>query len=226
MSNASAQKTVLITGANRGIGLELARQFTDGGANVIAVCRRASEALTGLGVDVIEGVDVGSDKDVTELANKLAGRQLDWLVNNAGILERDSLDKLDFEAIERQFRINTLGPLRVSSALHNAMPRGSKIFVITSAMGSISDNTSGGYYGYRISKAGVNMAFKSLSEDLRDAEIAVFMLHPGYVATDMTANQGAVSVAESASGLIERMTELDLEQSGTFRHANGHDLSW
>ena len=168
MSKALAQKTVLITGANRGIGLELARQFHENGASVIAACRRASEPLTDLGVEVFEGVDVGSDEDVAGVSDKLSGRQLDWLVNNAGILEHDSLDRLDFESIERQFKINALGPLRVSSALRGSMPRGSKIFVITSAMGSIGDNTSGGYYGYRISKAAVNMAFKSLSEDLRD----------------------------------------------------------
>lgn len=226
MSESDPQSTVLITGANRGIGLELARQLAERGESVIAVCRKASPELSQLGVEIIEGVDVSSDEDVAGLADRLDDRRLDWLVNNAGILARESLDDLDFESIERQFRVNAVGPLRVSAALRKNLGRGSRIFVITSAMGSISDNTSGGYYGYRMSKAAVNMAFKSLSEDLRGDGIAVFMLHPGAVATDMTNHQGDVSPKKAARGLIERMRELDLARSGTFRHARGHDLAW
>lgn len=226
MSESDPQATVLITGANRGIGLELARQLSEHGASVIAVCRKASPELSQLDVEIIEGVDVSSDEDVAGLADRLDDRRLDWLVNNAGILARESLDDLDFESIERQFRVNAVGPLRVSAALRKNLGRGSRIFVITSAMGSISDNTSGGYYGYRMSKAAVNMAFKSLSEDLRGDGIAVFMLHPGAVATDMTNHQGDVSPKKAARGLIERMRELDLARSGTFRHARGHDLAW
>jgi NAD(P)-dependent dehydrogenase (short-subunit alcohol dehydrogenase family) len=226
MSQASAQKTVLVTGANRGIGLELSRQFKASGAEVIAVCRTAGSKLSGLGVELREDVDVSSPKDVEALAAGLEGRSIDWIVNNAGILESDSLENLDFDSIERQFRVNTLGPLRVATALLDNLSNGSRIFVITSAMGSIGDNTSGGYYGYRISKAGVNMAFKSLSEDLRDRGIGVFMLHPGFVATDMTSHRGEVAAEDSARGLIQRMHELDIGSTGTFRHARGHDLTW
>ncbi len=225
-SNNNGQTAVLITGANRGIGLELTRQMLQRGAHVIAVCRTVSPGLDRLDAEIVDGVDVSSAADVEMLRRKLDGRQLDWLVNNAGILLQDSLDVLDFDAIERQFRVNTLGPLRVSAALRGNLREGSKVFVITSAMGSIGDNTSGGYYGYRMSKAAVNMAFKSLSVDLRDQGVAVFMLHPGYVATDMTRNQGDVSADKSAAGLIQRMEELGLAQTGTFRHARGHDLSW
>lgn len=223
-------KTIVITGANRGIGLELTRQLAGEGAEVVAVCRSSSPELDALGetqdVEIIEDVDVATADGVARLVEQLEGRSIHWLVNNAGVLARDALDALDFDAVERQFRVNTLGPLRVSAALRNHMGEGSKLFVITSAMGSIADNTSGGYYGYRISKAGVNMAFKSLSEDLRGAGIGVFMLHPGYVATDMTNNSGDVSPEQSAGGLIERMKELDLAHTGTFRHARGHDLQW
>lgn len=226
MTHNPDKKTVIITGTNRGIGLELSRQLEDSGAEVIAVCREASPELSRLNVEVIEGVDVSKAQDVESLASQLRGRRIDWLVNNAGILGRDSLDNLDFEGMERQFRVNTLGPLRVTAALRDKLHEGSKVFVITSAMGSISDNTSGGSYGYRISKAGVNMAFKSLSVDLRDRGIGVFMLHPGYVATEMTDHQGDVPAEQSARGLIERMEELELSQSGTFRHARGHDLAW
>ncbi len=226
MTDTALNKTIVITGANRGIGLELSRQFVERGAKVIAVCRKSSPELSKLDVEVIEGIDVSNEKGVESLASRLQGRRVDWLVNNAGILERDSLDDLDFEGIERQFRVNTLGPLRVTDALRDNLHEGSKVFVITSAMGSISDNTSGGYYGYRISKAGVNMAFKSLSVDLHGRGIGVFMLHPGFVATDMTEHQGDVPAEQSARGLIERMEELELSQSGTFRHARGHDLEW
>lgn len=226
MAHSVQSKTILVTGSNRGIGLELSRQLKDGGAEVIAVCRSAGPELSKLGVDVHEGIDVSSPADVESLVARLRDRKIDWLINNAGILEPDSLETLDFDSIERQFRVNALGPLRVASALLENLRKGSKVFVITSNMGSIGDNTSGGYYGYRISKAAVNMAFKSLSVDLRDREFGVFMLHPGFVATDMTGHRGEVAARDAALGLIERMHELDFSSTGTFRHARGHDLTW
>jgi len=197
--------TVLITGANRGIGLEIASQYEARGDEVIAVCRRASEALDTMGVEVIDGVDVTSDESVAQMASALSGRRIDRLVNNAGILERDGLGDLDFDSIERQFRVNAIGPLRVTAALRPVLTDGARVFIITSRMGSIEDNTSGAYYGYRMSKAAVNIAGKSLSVDLKDAGIAVFLLHPGYVATDMTGRQG-IPVEQAAAGLIEDWT--------------------
>ena len=217
--------TILITGANRGIGLEMARLHAGRGDNVIAVCRRSSAELDALGVEVIEGIDVASDESVASLANALGSRRLDRLVNNAGILERNALNELDWASIERQFRINAIGPLRVTKALLGNLGKGSKVFIITSRMGSIDDNTSGGSYGYRMSKAAVNMAGKSLSVDLEEAGIAVILLHPGWVATDMTGQTG-IPVQESARGLVERMDELGIEQSGTFWHQEGYALPW
>jgi len=217
--------TILITGANRGIGLELARQHSARGDEVIAVCRHSGSELESLGVTVIGGVDVTSSQSVAGLASALDGMQLDRLVNNAGILARDSLDELDFEAIERQFQVNSIGPLRITQALRHNLSAGSKVFVITSRMGSIDDNTSGGSYGYRMSKAAVNIAGKSLSVDLKGAGIAVIQLHPGYVSTDMTSHQGT-SVQQAASGLIARMDELGIEQTGTFWHQEGYALPW
>lgn len=216
---------ILITGANRGIGLELARQYADRGDDVIAACRKPGKALKELGVEVIEGIDVTSEESVTELASALRGRQVDRLVNNAGILERDSLDALDFRGIARQFDVNAMGPLRVTAGLRHKLAAGGKVFVVTSRMGSIDDNTSGGYYGYRMSKAAVNMAVKSLSIDLREQGIGVFLLHPGMVSTDMTDHQG-IEVEQSARGLIERMDSLGLDQSGTFWHQEGYPLPW
>jgi len=216
---------IVITGANRGIGLELARQYVARGDDVIAVCRQGSKELKALGVEVIEGVDVTSDESVTDLASALRGRHIDRLVNNAGVLERDSLEALDFGAIERQFRVNAMAPLRVTAALRHKLTPGGKVFIITSRMGSIDDNTSGGYYGYRMSKAAVNMAAKSLSIDLTDEGIGVFLLHPGMVSTDMTGHHG-IDVAQAARGLIERMDALDIGQSGSFWHQEGYELPW
>jgi len=147
------------------------------------------------------------------------------LVNNAGILARDSLDELDFDAIRRQFETNTLAPLRITHALLPNLGEGSKVVIITSRMGSIADNGSGGYYGYRMSKAAVNIAGVSLARDLRERGIAVLLLHPGMVATAMTGHQG-VPVAEAAGNLVARIESLGLEQSGSFHHANGEPLPW
>ena len=216
---------ILITGANRGIGLEMARQYVYRGDELIAVCRQSSPELNALGATVIEGLDVTSDQSVAELARKIEGMRLDRLVNNAGILERDSLENPGFEAVERQFQVNSMGPLRITTALRGNLGNGSKVFIITSRMGSIEDNTSGGYYGYRMSKAAVNMVAKSLSVDLKDAGIGVFLLHPGYVSTDMTGHQG-IPVQQCAAGLIERMDTLDIEQTGTFWHQEGYLLPW
>ena len=217
--------TILITGANRGIGLELATRLSARGDSVIAACRGASPELRELGIEIIEGIDVGSDESVQSLADALEGRSLDWLVNNAGILERTSLDKLDFASMERQFRINSLGPLRVTAALRGNLTKGSKVFIVTSRMGSVDDNTSGGSYGYRMSKSAVNMAGKSLSVDLADEGIAVFLMHPGWVSTEMTGGTG-IPVSESAEGLIQTMDGLTMEKTGTFWHQEGYELPW
>lgn len=216
---------VLITGANRGIGFELCRQLSLRGDEVIAVCRKASKPLQSLNLRIVEGIDVNDSDCVNTLSSELAGINLDWLINNAGILSVESLDSLDFEAMERQFKVNSLGPLRVTAALLPNLGAGSKVGIITSRMGSVEDNTSGGYYGYRMSKAAVNMAGMSLARDLKDHNIAVALLHPGMVATDMTGGRG-VTPEHSANGLIQRMDALDLEHSGIFWHAEGEQLPW
>ena len=217
--------TILITGGNRGIGLETARQLRARGDEVIIACRQPGVELEGLDVEVIDDVDVTSQASVQSLADRLQGRTLDWLVNNAGVLERTSLDRLDYEAMERQFRVNSIGPLRVTAALRGLLKKGSKVFIVTSRMGSIDDNTSGGSYGYRMSKAAVNMAGKSLAVDFEPDGIGVFLLHPGWVATDMTGGTG-IAVEESAAGLVRTMDRLDLDQTGTFWHQEGYALPW
>jgi len=217
---------IVVTGANRGIGLELVRQLAARGEEVIAVCRTASPELEALGVEVQDEIDVTDDEAVRRLVQALDGRSVDVLINDAGILTRESLDDLDFDRIRRQFEVNTLGPLRITAALLANMKKGAKVAIVTSRMGSIADNGSGGMYGYRISKAGVNMAGVSLARDLEGRGIAVVLLHPGYVRTRMTGNTGNVGPDEAASGLIARIDELTLADSGCFRHADGEGLPW
>jgi NAD(P)-dependent dehydrogenase (short-subunit alcohol dehydrogenase family) len=218
--------TIVITGANRGIGLRLATLLLQRGDDVIALCRKKSPALEALGVRVEEGIDVSSDDVIAVLGERLAGVGVDVLINNAGILTSEALDDLDMERIRRQFEVNSLGPLRVTKALLPNLSEGSKIAIVTSRMGSLADNTSGSRYGYRMSKAAVNMAGVSLANDLKDRGIAVIILHPGFVRTDMTGNNGMVEPEESAAGLVARIDELSLETSGSFRHANGEALPW
>lgn len=217
--------TYMISGAGRGIGLELTRQLDARGDSVIALCRRAGDALESLDVRVIDGVDVTSDESMAILAERLGDTRIDVLVNNAGILGRDRLDSLDFDAIRRQFEVNAIGPLRLTAAVLGNLDAGSKIGIITSRMGSIADNGSGGYYGYRASKAAANAVGVSLARDLAARGIAVALLHPGMVATDMTGGSG-IPVADAAAGLIARLDRLDLAASGTFWHANGEVLPW
>ncbi len=218
--------TICITGANRGIGLEMARQFKVRGDHVVAACREASEELAMLDVEVIDGVDVTNDQSVGKLVKALGDRKMDILVNCAGILSDESLSDLDFDRIRCQFEVNSLGPLRVTAALRGNLAKGSKVAIITSRMGSIEDNTSGGRYGYRMSKCAVNMAGRSLAHDLRETGVAVVILHPGFVRTDMTGGQGLIDPSESAAGLIARIDELTLETTGIFRHENGEELPW
>ncbi|MDH3689678.1 MAG: SDR family oxidoreductase [Gammaproteobacteria bacterium] len=217
--------TVLITGANRGIGLELCRQYKQRNDRVIAVCRQSSSELNALDVEVRDGVDVTEEGSVNTFASALQGVKLDTLINNAGILSSETLASLDFDYIRRQFEVNTLGPLRVTVALLKCLKPGSKVAIVSSRMGSIADNTSGGYYGYRMSKAAVNMAGVSLAQDLHERGIAVVLLHPGMVATEMTGRTG-IPPEEAASGLIARIDEVDLQHSGYFWHASGERLSW
>lgn len=218
--------TTVITGANRGIGLELARQSAARGDDVIAVCRKAGTELESLGVRVESGIDVSVQADVDDLAARLSDTSIDTLISNAGILSRQSLDDLDFDEIRRQFEVNSLGPLRVTAALRPQLKDGAKVAIVTSRMGSITDNTSGGHYGYRMSKCAVNMAGVSLARDLKDRDISVILLHPGYVDTDMTNHSGNVAPADAAAGLLQRIDELTLNSSGSFRHANGEELPW
>ena len=216
-----------MTGANRGIGLAYCQQLQLRGDRVIAVCRQSSDELDDLGVQVESGIELTSPDSLAALVNGLAGQTLDTVILNAGILESMGLSDLDPEAIRRQFEVNALAPLLLARALTPLMPEGSKLVLMTSRMGSIEDNSSGGSYGYRMSKVALNIAGKSLAVDLQSQGIAVAILHPGLVKTRMIRfNPNGISPEDSVNGLIARIDELTLENSGSFWHANGTVLPW
>lgn len=222
----SAVKTAVITGANRGIGLELARQFAQRDYCVIGVCRETSEDLNTIAARVIEGIDVTRETHIQTLVDRLSGITIDLLINNAGLLQDEKLGSIDFDSIRTQMEINAYAPLRVAEALVSRIPSGGKIANITSRMGSIADNDSGGRYGYRASKAALNAFGKSLAMDLKPRGIAVAQLHPGYVQTRMVNFGGLISPEESARGLAARIDALSLENTGSFWHSSGEELPW
>ena len=221
--------TALITGAAGGIGRELARQLAARGTTVIAVCRKPSADLAQLPVRVEAGIDLATDAGCAALAERVAGVPLDLVIHNAGVLTQESLDALDEAAVARirlQFEVNALAPLRLTALLAPQLARGAKVALITSRMGSISDNSSGGYYGYRMSKAALNAAGRSLAHDLAPRGVTVAILHPGFVQTPMTGGRGDVDAATAASNLLARIDELTPATSGSFLHANGSPLPW
>lgn len=222
----SDKKTVVITGANRGIGLELARHYAGEGCKVIGVCRSSSDELSAVADQVIDGVDVTTDAGIEKLTSALRGEQIDLLINNAGLLQDEQLGSIDFDSIRTQMEINAYAPLRVVEALVSQIPNGGKIANITSRMGSIADNDSGGRYGYRASKAALNAFGKSLAVDLKPKGVAVALLHPGYVKTRMVNFGGLITPEESARGLAERIEGLNLDNTGSFWHSNGEELPW
>ncbi|HEU5072935.1 MAG TPA: SDR family oxidoreductase [Polyangiaceae bacterium] len=221
------EKLAIVTGANRGIGLALTRELRQRGYGVLAACRKTTPALTALGVEVVEGVEVTDPDGIERLARAVADRSVDLLINNAGILRwGDKLESLDPSGIREQFEVNALGPLLVTAKLRTRLRKGAKIALITSRMGSIDDNSSGGFYGYRMSKAALNMAGKSLAHDLKAQGVAVAILHPGMVKTDMVGDHGQVEPEQAAQSLLARIDALTLATSGSFWHANGERLPW
>jgi len=219
--------TYLITGSNRGIGLELCNQIHNRGDEVIATCRRASPELINLGVRIEENIDISSEEAITNLAKKLSGINLDCIINNAGIYEFNSLEDFQKKSILRQFEINAFSPIFMTQSLKHLFKRSSKVAFITSRMGSIGDNSSGSSYGYRMSKVALSMGAKSLSIDLLKEEIYVAILHPGLVSTRMTGfTRNGINTEESANGILKRIDSLNKNNSGTFWHTNGQVLPW
>ena len=219
-------KHVVITGANRGIGLELTRHYRAEGWRVTGVCRESSPELEGTAAQIINGIDVTSKESIDRLVGTLRGQTIDLLINNAGLMLNETLGALDFDSLRLQMEINAFAPLRICEALLPNLPAGSKIANLTSRMGSIADNNSGGRYGYRASKAAFNALGRSLAIDLKERNIAVAQLHPGFVKTRMVNFAGIITTEESVIGLAERIEALNLENTGSFWHSNGEELPW
>lgn len=223
--------TIVITGANRGIGFAMAKIYQQRGDTVYALCRQSSPQLDALDVNVIEGINIATEAGITRASSALGNNKIDLLINNAGILRDESLQQFNTTTITEQFMVNALAPLTLTQALLNNFNAGSKIAFITSRMGSIADNDSGGRYGYRMSKAALNIGAVSLAKDLQAVKIAVGIYHPGYVQTDMVnvlgqTSNGDISAKVAAKRLITLMDNLSLADSGVFKHSNGEVLPW
>ncbi len=223
-------ETILVTGADRGIGAALVRQYQSRGARAIAACLGDGAEVAEAGIEVAPDIDVTSFPSLVALRDRLDGTEIDILISNAGAFVPDKWREFDYEAMMRLYDINALGPLRVVDALSPLLAPGSKVGIITSRVGSLADNASGGMYGYRMSKCAANALGVNLYHELRPHGVAVMLLHPGQVATEMT--RGLRGVGDfitpelSAAGLIERIDELGPATPPEFRHTDGGLLPW
>ena len=226
--------TVLIAGANRGIGLEFARQYAADGWTVVAGCRRPDEAtelqaLTKEGKVEVHAVDTASDEEVGSFKGAVGERPLDLVIANAGVYGGDhqGFGDVDFASMARVLEVNTLGPLRIAEAFAaNLEAAKGKLVAITSQMGSIEDNGSGGFIAYRASKAGLNAAWKSVALALKPKGVTAVVMHPGWVATDMGGNQAPTSPQQSVEGMRGVIASLGPDAAGTFRAFDGRTLPW
>lgn len=228
--------TVLITGANRGIGLKLTEQFALDEWQVIACCRNPHEAeqlqalANGYPAIEIHALDVTNYSQMAALAEKLSGRPIDILLSNAGIFGSKGVGFGDVDAKEfRQvLEVNTIAPLMLVQNFvdHVAASQKKLVAVISSKVGSIADNSGGGIYAYRSSKTAVNQVVKCLSIDLADRGISVISLHPGWVKTDMGGPNAEITTDQSVSGLKDILQSADLHQSGQFIEYDGNNIPW
>ncbi len=219
-------KNAAVIGANRGIGLELCRQLKKNEFEVTAFCRKASDDLRGTEAKVIENCEVTDSGSLRQAAEGFTDHHFDVFVHVAGIMRETSFPNFEEKDIIDQFTVNALGPLLSIRAFQSKIKNGAKVGLLTSRMGSIADNSSGGAYGYRMSKAALNAAAKSLSIDLAEHKWTLLTLHPGWVQTDMTRNTGNLTPEESAKGLIRLLLEKGPEDTGKFFHVNGEGLPW
>jgi len=227
--------SVLITGANRGLGLEFTKQYAESGYRVFACARdpAGAEELTKLAARhasvSTHALEVGSAESVAALARTLASEPIDVLLNNAGVMgpERQHVGDIDFEAMVDTFRVNTVGPLRLADAFTEHVARSERklMVAITSGMGSISDS-SGGYYAYRASKAALNMTFRNLALDLKKRGIAAVVINPGWVQTDMGGARAPLPVDQSIRAMRKVLDGVTLAESGRFLNYDGGGFAW
>ena len=227
---AGAARTVLITGANRGIGLELSRQYSAAGWNVIGTARKPESAqdLAALGAEIMQ-LDVTDPASVERLSRELGARPVDLLINNAGILPMmPSLAEIDMDDYQRVMDVNTMGPVRVTRAVLPSLRAGQlRVIVnITSTLGSIANNASGGFYGYRESKAALNMFTKSLAAELGPEGFTCIVMHPGWVRTDMGGPSAPTTAQQSVQGIRGVIDGLSRVDNGTFWSFEGEQMPW
>jgi len=227
---AGADATVLVTGANRGIGLEYARQLAAKGYTVIGTARSPDKAAALAAVaDRVEPLDVTDPASVAALAERLDGVAIDILINNAGIFERQdvTLETVDFEMMERTFQVNTLGPLRVTKALlpNLRAGEGKTVVSMSSVLGSI-ENSSGRWYAYRSSKSALNQINRVMSEELGGEGFVFTVLHPGWVQTDMGGPSATYTPEQSVAGLVKVIEELGPADNGAFYDFQGKPIPW
>lgn len=227
---ASEAPTVLITGANRGLGLEFARQYAADGWNVIGTARSPGQAdeLNALSVEVAQ-LDVTNPASVDALAESFAGRPIDLLINNAGIFPRVSkIEKINLDDYSQTIAVNALGPVRVTSALLANLRLGEKksIVNITSRLGSIALNDFGSFYGYRESKAALNMFTKTLAIELAPEGFTCLTIHPGWVKTDMGGENANLTPQQSISGMRDVIQKLGPADTGTYWSYSGEQVPW
>ncbi len=226
--------TVFITGTNRGIGLEFTKQYTEAGWDVLVCCRKpaaASElnALAAKHANIkIFALDVSDFKQVDALAHQLKDVAIDVLINNAGVYPSGGLTDDAVDNWLASFKVNSIAPLKIATAFtpHIAKSQLKKLVTLSSKMGSIVDNTSGGSYMYRSTKTAVNMVMKSLSIDLKPSGIAVATLHPGWVETDMGGPNALINTQTSVTGLRKVIDNLSLENTGKFIAYDGKEIGW
>lgn len=229
-------KTVLITGANRGLGLEFVRQYAEEGAFVMACCRHPDQAAELQDLQKIHSnielhsLDVSSQSDRLNLKEKIGKKPVDILINNAGMLEKESaFGEVSVDTLNMSFLVNAVAPLKLTELLIDNIARSKRklIVCISSSMGSISDNTSGGYYSYRASKTALNMLMKSAGIDLASQGIQVLLLHPGWVKTRMGGNEAMIEPKTSIAGMRKVIENYSPEKGEVrFYRYNGEIVAW
>jgi len=226
--------TVLVTGANRGLGYEFVKQYSENKFDVFACCRNVNEAkklkeLAEISVNIkIYELDVGNVKTIKSLSQQLKNEKIDVLINNAGIYRSSTVGNINYDEWIESFKVNTIAPYQIVENFLEQIINSDlkKVVSITSKMGSIDDNTSGGSYIYRSSKTALNSMMRSLTHDLKNQGVATLTLHPGWVRTDMGGPGGWINSIESVQGMIKQIDKLTIDDSGKYLDYAGKTINW
>ena len=226
--------TVLVTGANRGLGYEFVKQYSENKFDVFACCRNVNEAkklkeLAEISENIkIYELDVGNVKTIKNLSQQLQNEKIDVLINNAGIYRSSTVGNINYDEWIESFKVNTIAPYQIVENFLEQIINSDlkKVVSITSKMGSIDDNTSGGSYIYRSSKTALNSMMRSLTHDLKNQGVATLTLHPGWVRTDMGGPGGWINSIESVQGMIKQIDKLTIDDSGKYLDYAGKTINW